>query len=79
MVHFIFFFQFIGQELTYLMFYRMPGSKNNQNKVTVDNLKHKQAQVGKGKVTTMSIHSIDPKDMQLLQKLEKPNSEPNSL
>ncbi|CAC5409455.1 MCM10 [Mytilus coruscus] len=58
---------------------KMQGNKNNKHKITVDKLKHQQAMKGQGKVTTMSLHAIDPEDVKKLQKLDNVKEEQNPL
>ncbi|XP_063407676.1 protein MCM10 homolog isoform X2 [Mytilus trossulus] len=54
-------------------------NKNNKHKITVDKLKHQQAVKGQGKVTTMSLHAIDPEDIKKLKKLDNVKEEENPL
>ncbi|KAK3104155.1 hypothetical protein FSP39_024878 [Pinctada imbricata] len=47
-----------------------PVSSNSSNLVTVKNLQAKQAAMGKGKLTTMSLHNIAASDNKRLQQLQ---------
>ncbi|OWF36082.1 protein MCM10 homolog [Mizuhopecten yessoensis] len=64
------FFFYQGETFTDL---RPPANKND--KVTLNKLSEKQAVQGKGKVTTMSLHNLEPEDQKRLKDLKDNKSE----